>query len=293
MTTTKESTDGQAHAPSAAKTETLERLFSGEAKRRKRLTHERVLEESEGASLGSTIFLLSLILAFGIGVGAYALVGAVIPVALFSPDKTTENSLTGAVVNAPAKEETGVIVLGNASREEILAELRTVFNGTTNAGGGIRAVRFTAADGRGVENDATTGTLLNALNARAPQKDFLRSLDTAPPFGILKTGNLSGFLRLRTRSYPETFAGMLLWETEMAGDLLPSLRPDIKRSDIGLLNGRPFVDERVLGLNARVLNNPDGTPALAYAFLDEEILVIAGGREALWVLLAKFRAETE
>lgn len=260
-------------------------IVMAEKNRRNERQKSMPLEE-EGSHLGRIIFVLALLVTFGIGVGAYVLIGARIPIPFLSP----QEPIPGGVAEAPEQEE-GAISITDSPREQILVDIAAALQETT-AGEGIRIITFTIANtGDKTWREATTGELLSALSGRTPQKDLVQSLDKKPMFGIFGAKELSGFLKLRSRSYPETFSGMLLWEQTMAEDLIPALRPDIKRSDVALLKDRAFKDERILGVSARVLSDPGGNSLLAYAFSDQQMLIIAGGRDALRALIEKFRRE--
>jgi len=227
----------------------------------------------EPTHLGHIIFLLALALAFGIGVGAYALIGATLPT-LFSSKK-------GQGVEAEI-----IIVVDRSSRKEVLANIRDVFEKTKIEKGDIRVVKFITRDERDhTENAVTTGVLLSTLGTKSPPKDLLRSLNDSVTYGILTSGDLAGYLKLESRSYPETFAGMLAWESHMAKDLIPALDPKIKQSDIAALNEGGFKDEQIAETPARVLSDPIGRSMLAYAFLDQQTLLIASGRETLRMLI--------
>ena len=81
---------------------------------------------------------------------------------------------------------------------------------------------------------------------------------------------------------------MLRLEKTMSSDLIPMLKPAMKKSDVLLLRGRAWNDERIEGVSARVLSDPDGVSSLAYAFLpDRKTLIITGGRDVLRALIAQ------
>jgi hypothetical protein len=226
--------------------------------------------------LGRIIFMLFLVLAFGIGVGLYALIGP-----------ATAKIPIGEIKKVEPIQSATTIAVGNSSPEELRGAIAALFNTTTLPEGGERRVEFTTTDAGGKVVAAPTTAVLSALGTTAPPQALLSSLDTTLTYGIYSTGALVGFFKLHSRSYPETFGGMLKWEPAMAGALIPFLNPNMKKSDATLIRGRSFKDERVGGTNARVLSDPDGVVAIAYAFPDQETLIIAGGREALKELIEK------
>lgn len=245
------------------------------------LSRTTIPEEEAGTHLGRTIFLLLLVLAFGIGVGMYALIGT-------SPAPSSSD-VPNSLEKERGAENGPSIAIDHSSREEILAAIATLFNKTTLARGEIQLITFTANNGARSAILATTSAVFTALTVPPPPQELLYSLNTELSYGVFSDGDITGFFKLRTRSYPDTFAGMLNWEKVMANSLILALNPNTKTSDIALLRGRAFRDERIAGINARVLSDPDGVAMIAYAFHDKKTLIIAGGREALRALIEQSR----
>lgn len=256
---------------------------------------ERARKEEQGLSrtetdepshhLGRTIFLLLLVLAFGIGVGLYALIGN----SLFRSSPSNTQGLPERKIIA---QDGASLAINQSSREQILTSVADLFAQTTLAQGETRMIYFTATDATGENVYATTSAFLRKLG-KAPSESFLRSLDTQMVYGVYSVGELVGFFEFHTRSYPETFAGMLAWESVMGDDLILLLNPKMKKSDIALLRGRAFKDERIAGVPARVLSNPDNVASIAYAFPDRSTLIIAGGRDTLRTLIERSRKESK
>ncbi len=252
-----------------------------EKKRREELGLPRIKEEEGRPHLGRIIFILTLILAFSIGVGAYALFGTKISLPFLS-EKNSQATKQSETPNDTS------LAIGHSSRAQILADIATVFTKTTLARGDMRTVIFTAGDAQ----IATTSALLSLLATKRLPQGLIHSLDETANYRIYSTGSLVGFLELYSRSYTETFAGMLKWEPEMGVDLISALNPSVTKGDINALHGRAFKDERILDVDARVLSDPDNVSSLAYAFIDQKTLIIAGGRETLTALIGKLRTKT-
>lgn len=264
----------------------LERFLAGAAERKEAARTANIALDAEEAGLGKTIFLLSLILAFGVGVGAYAVVGVALPNLLETTLRAATSSLA-AVANAPRPTDSPTINIANASRDTLIFAAWDIYKNATTPIGGVRTVRFTNTDTLGDTRDATAHEVLAALAKEKPSPEILRSLHTSFAFGILTGAEPVGFMTFSSRSYPETFAALLRTEPQIAEGLLPFLRPDVKRSTIPLLRQTPFVDRRVNGAHARVLiDDMSGASVLAYAFIGNN-LIIAGGEDALRILLLR------
>ena len=249
----------------------------------------RIPEEDNGHiehHFGRIIFLLLLILAFGIGVGMYALIGGRTSTPALS--EITEEGKTQT-----KQRDGGTIAIGHSSREQILTAILDMFHAATLARGETKLITLTTTDRAGEAVAATTSALFSALNMTVQSEtgNLVRSLESTVAYGLAlddASGGITGFLELRSRSYAETFAGMLRLEKTMASDLIPMLKPTMKKSDVLLLRGRAWNDERIEGVSARVLSDPDGVSSLAYAFLpDRKTLIITGGRDVLRALIAQ------
>ncbi len=236
---------------------------------------------SDDSHLTQIIFFLLLILAFGVGLGLYVLIGVKAkPVDTRVPQIKTERMYEVNITNTP--------------REQILADIATAFSKTSYTPNESRVVAFTVTDAQKNNRDALPKEFLDAL-AETPIPDSLRralgDTITLRVHGQSITTPLLGSLQFSIRSYPNTFAGMLEWENNMAGELIPSLDPNFSRNTLRTLSGRPFVDARVSGLDARVLRTTDGQVALAYVFVGSEHLVIAKNTDILASVILGYTEE--
>ena len=272
------------------KTTTLDVITAEKAREQKNqeLQTLSASREEHPHHLGRIIFLLLLVLAFGIGVGIYALTSNTVP-ATRLPKKIASDQKQAV---AP-KEVT--VALDHITHEELFTTIAALFHATVLPDGGTQAITLTITNNAGDAIAATTSTIFSALGVVTQTKieNLVRSLEGAGTYGMYSTGEIVGFFKLRSRSYPETFAGMLAWEPTMAETLLPILNPHLTKNAVALFRGRAFVDKRVAGVPARVLSDPDGVSSLAYAFLpDQKTLLIAGGQEALRGLIEGLQNET-
>ena len=259
------------------KAPTKTQVIMAEANRREARGESRVLHEEE-SHLGRIIFILVLVLAFGIGIAMYALIG------------TKILDMTPTTPELPLSMKPLEVTLTNSPREQVMADLSIAFAKTSLATGGIRKVNFLITDASGTHN-ASTSDLLRATSVTPPPDGLLRSLGDEPEYGIHALTSLSGYLYLRSRAYPNTFAGMLEWETNMARDLIPTFNPLYARKNIPNLMGRSFKDERIGGRDARVLRDVDGKALIAYTFIDKKYLLITSTDLALASLLTIKSAE--
>lgn len=254
-------------------------IVLSEKRRREKLVLEERDDTHAHSPLGRTIFFLSLLLAFGIGVALYALIG----LDFSGPEDARK------VAPETAQQQANILLSGT-SRDELVAALAIYFQDAPSIASDLRTVPIVTRGADGETAPASAHEMLRAFATRAPADDLLRTLDALPAvYGIYGKNAQTGFLALRTRSYPETFAAMLRFESQMTSDFIPLFNPRIKQSDLVSAKERSFKDERILDINARILSLPGGTSVLGYAFPDEQTLVIAGNREAIRSLIAEAR----
>lgn len=250
---------------------TKTQMVIAETSRREERGETRTIHEG-GSHLGRIIFVLLLVLTFGIGIALYVLVGS----------KTTTTTTEIKTPKGPERQASAEISITGSPREQIMADISIAFGNTKLAPGKIREMAFTVKNAAGGTSDASTAELFTALSLSTPPETLLRSLAETNTYGIY-TGEhmLGGFFKIISLSYPETFSGMLEWENRMADDLVPALNPNYGRTRLVTVRNRPFTDERIEGVDARVLRDDSGAVLIAYTILNRKTLVIAGGEEAL------------
>ncbi|OHA91607.1 MAG: hypothetical protein A2758_00655 [Candidatus Zambryskibacteria bacterium RIFCSPHIGHO2_01_FULL_49_18] len=138
------------------------------------------------------------------------------------------------------------------------------------------------------ERLATTAEFMNLLQSRAPGA-LVRSFDKLFMIGAIGE---NGFMIVKLSSFENTFAGMLSWETSMAGDLLPIFPGNNALKAIG--SESVFKDAVVKNKDVRILSAGQGTSTqdvLLYSFFDNSMLIITDRIEALQTLIERLTRE--
>lgn len=235
----------------------------------------------EDHHFGKIIFILLTVLAFGIGLGMYVLIGA-----------KSEVPTSADPVVIPLTESRAEVQIDNSPREQVMADIYIAYEKSSLALGTTREITFLGKNLDGDIRPATTAELLVKISQSSPPASLLRSLSAVPFYGFYADDTrLIGYYLLQSRSYPNTFAAILDWEANMARDLVSSLDPMYGRKNIANMKGRPFIDERIAGVDARVLRDVEGSPLVAYAFVNKKTLIIAGSDTALLDLIEKIASD--
>lgn len=245
-------------------------ITMAEAARRESRGESRFPVEEEASHLGRTIFILLLVLAFGIGTGIYALIGTKISIPFFSVATTTPVTTDDVAIN-----------IYNSPPEQILADISLSFGKTALPTGSERTVNFIMKNSDGDTVPATLQQFLKATNAAQASIPLPTFVDPEMTYRIHSGTALTGVITLTMRSYPDAFATLLEWEPYMAHDLVPVLNPWYARKDVKSLEGRMFHDEQIGTINARILSDVLGNSLVAYAIVDKKTLYIAGNRDSL------------
>ena len=230
--------------------------------------------ENEEHHLGLIIFVLTLVLAFGIGVGAYVLGGI--------NKKTDLTPIAPVEIAEEATANTAQytdILLSDSPRVQILVDVALAFKNTSLAERGVHHVTFTVNNKKGGVQPATFGELLQAIQVERIPEALLNSLENTVAYEIPSGSPLAGRLILTSRSYAHTFGAFFDWEDGMTRTLTPLLHPILDTSYIKDLEGRKFHDERIDTIDTRVLLDAMDNVVLIYGFTDTRTLVIAGSRE--------------
>lgn len=238
-----------------------------EAARRETRGEKRFPVEEEGVHLGKIILLLILVLAFGLGVGGYALFGT--HLGSFFGSTATSTSPT------PTTEDIEVD-LTDSPREQVLADISIAFGKTYLPTGGRRTIVFLTKDGDGTLRKATKEEFFSAVSSQAMPPALFLSLDGQFTYQVYSSSTLSGVITLGSRSFSDTFASVLDWEPEMTKMLIPALDPWYDRKNIIGLSERKFKDEQYQGVGMRTLYDLDGDSVLSYAIVNKRTLIIAG-----------------
>ncbi|MDP3763922.1 MAG: hypothetical protein Q8Q92_04795 [bacterium] len=149
-------------------------------------------------------------------------------------------------------------------------------------------LRKTAGDGYPI---LSTGEFLNILESQAPAS-LVRAFSPLFMFGALgqspATNGASSFLIIKLTSFENTFAGMLLWEKSLAGDLGPLFAASNLLKDI--IPGLAFTDltDRNKDIRELLLENQ---PVLLYSFFDNNMLIITDNIETLRTIFDRLTRE--
>ncbi len=247
-------------------------IMQAEAARRESRGEQRFPVEEDESHFGRLIFILVLVLAFGLGVGIYALVEPKFAIPFLHMATTT-----------PAVETTDdlSIELTDSPREQVLTDIALAFKKTSLPAGKERALVFHVKNSAGDTENASITQLLKATGMSRTYVAFTESVDPDFMYHISQGITLTGVLTFHSPSYANTFGAVFDWEVDMASDLIPILNPEYNRKDIKSLEGRVFRDERIGTVDARILRDVLGNPLIAYGFIDKKTLVIAGSRDGL------------
>ncbi len=128
-----------------------------------------------------------------------------------------------------------------------------------------------------IKNLIPANRFFGILGVKMPPP-LLRSLRPDFMFGFHAFNRNQPFFILKTDYYDSAFAGMLEWEKELAGNLLPLF----SRADrVAELSQRPWGDTVIKNKDTRTLRNFDGSIAIVYTFKDQRTLIIATSEDAL------------
>jgi hypothetical protein len=226
-------------------------VVMAEAARREERGESRVHEEKKDSHLGMIIFILLLVLAFGIGVGLYALIGT-------QTDLLPEETATTTEREIPATTDELAITLTDSPKEQILADITIAFKNTTLPQGEKRPVLFLVKEVTGEVRPGTITEFLAPFFLPYETRDLTNSLDSNFSYAIIASTSLSGVISIPTRSYPSTFAAMLTFEKSMVHTFVPILSTWYDRAYLPELETRSFKDERLGTHDVRVLYDATG-----------------------------------
>lgn len=246
--------------------------------RRESQVESRFPLDNDEPQLGKVIFILLLVLAFGIGVGGYTLFGTRMG-SLFGSSATTTPS-------KPTFDDIFVDI-GSSPREQVLADISIAFQKTYLPSGGRRMIIFSAKNNNEDVHNATYKEFVMSVMEHQPPASLDTAIENTLSYQIYSGSTLSGIIILSSRSYPNTFASMLEWEPDMAAALIPILDPFYSRKSVQELRERKFKDEQYQGVSIRTLSNLDGEIVLAYGFIDKKTLIITGALDSMHALITK------
>ncbi len=187
--------------------------------------------------------------------------------------KKSTTTIIAAPANRFVSANTEVnLDLATTSRETFISNLSSATSGVPN--GELKHIVL----------HLSTSEFLEKLESRAPGS-LIRAFDPLFMFGAF---GKSTFLIIKLASFENTFAGMLLWEKNLAEDIGPLF------ATAPLLRNIPsesvFIDITDRNKDIRALA-PDGQPILLYSFFDNNMLIITDNIETLRVLVDRLTRE--
>ena len=130
-----------------------------------------------------------------------------------------------------------------------------------------------------VKGPIATEKLFSVLGTRIPSV-LLRSLGPKFMLGVHVFNGNSSFLILKTDFYENAFLGLLKWENDMPGDLLPALGVKLTNENKYLLD-IGFRDITIKNIDSRAILDQSGKAILIYAIPNKDTIVITTGEDTL------------
>lgn len=235
-----------------------------EQKRREAATPIERAQENPKSSLGMTLLALGMVILVLVGGWYYWF--------------TTTDTGNGPL--APVQVVTKTIIpyerastFKMAGADDPVAHISAKLASSNASLGTVFAVIPVAANGSSTEPITTI-----LANASLPSK-LSRSLAPEYMIGSYSYETQSPFIILKTTYFQNAFAGMLEWEKDMFSALMPLVL--VAHPDAVTAGAREFEDAVVSNVDARAVRAANGDVLLAYAFADNEHVVIATSDNAL------------
>lgn len=181
--------------------------------------------------------------------------------------------------------------LNELEKNKMIAPLLKIISRTETRPNSIENIFITknvglSEKGDGIKKPITSKEFLFLMSSKTPDI-LMRSLKSEYMIGVHSINGNHPFIILKTESYENSFAGMLVWEKTMARDLEPLLS-----SNIGMTQnatsakpvidyGKTFDDVLIKNKDARALRDSNGNTALIYSIPDKETILITDNAETL------------
>lgn len=212
----------------------------------------------------------------------------------------------GQTVFAPLlyTEKRIAISIDDRDNDDITRLLKRELNDPELSLGQMKGIVLVSGTGTSTR-EVSTSDLFKQLQSRAPDS-LIRALSARFMLGVYSFSPNDFFMLVPVESYDVAFAGMLQWEPDIENDIgnfmitkrsvVPIVVSTLPRagstSTAGLAvkeslgpatatQNKTWVDRVINNKDVRLLVDSDGTPAMLYAFLDKETLVIASSDKAL------------
>jgi hypothetical protein len=214
------------------------------------------------------------------------LAGIIIVVLFFTGSSTSDKPIqqkaaVESIIFADANKELNI---ADMSPENVVNNLRKEIGQTTLKLGSVENIVFTLTSSSTTEL-VSVKNFFQAINSSA-QDGFVRSLDPNYMYGIHIFDKNNAFILLKTDSYEKTYSELLDWEKSYMYERLSKVLGVEPTQD--KLTAKPFEDEVVKNVDARVLKDDDGNIIFMYAFLNRNYLVITTDEKTFYEVLARF-----
>ncbi|MES2213812.1 MAG: hypothetical protein V4465_00250 [Patescibacteria group bacterium] len=217
-----------------------------------------------------------LLLVIGGGAGWYAYKGYI---------TKTEVPVVMDVPNKFLAYESIVNLNGLAFKKDSLVEVVTAERMSNAAGTKQIELRRGDAIDSPVMN---TETFLALMESHAPSS-LIRALDPLFMLGLTGSNPRHTFIIVKLDSFENAYPGMLNWEKDLPGDLLPLFASKEVVSTIP--EGQIWSDVTIQNKDARVLKDPSGQIVLIYSFFDNNRLVITDTESTLRTIITRLNSE--
>ncbi|MEK7662320.1 MAG: hypothetical protein AAB355_02375 [Patescibacteria group bacterium] len=184
-------------------------------------------------------------------------------------------------------EKEKAIEMAKASRSKIISEVSKETNQSTLKLNTIEQIRFMEISGD-IKTELNVNGLISAMGTHMPGI-LERSLSPEFMLGIHSWDGNQAFLVIKTDFYENAFLGLLRWERDMAGDLLPLFGKTISDENRYLLE-KDFSDIVIKNRDARVLYDNNGAVSIIYAIPDKKTIVISSHEDTLSEVIDRLSA---
>ena len=208
--------------------------------------------------------------------GTFLLVGIVVLWAVYYTRSQIPVVAVEKIKTLIAFSEEKKIILGNATRDQVLGKLITEKQSFKLPVNSVLYINMVNASNTPVQ----VSEILSLLAPRMPSA-LSRSFDSKYMLGVYSFDINTPFILLSTSDYATSFAGMLSWEEEMTNDI---------GAWFGVFGTSTpkFQDEELRNKDLRVFKNENGNTILLYSFLDKDTLLITGNENIFSAILGKY-----
>ena len=193
-----------------------------------------------------------------------------------------------SLITADSSKEFNLSELGKKDAGASLSELIKTADVKPNSIQNVYITKNITADEKVTKKTAESEEFMPIISSKIPDI-LLRSLSSEYMLGIHSWNGNQPFLILKTDSYENAFAGMLVWEENIAGDLSalfprnmpPMMEEGTTTTEQILSYKKKFEDVLVINRDTRALRDEDGVIFLIYSLPDKETVIITSNTGTL------------